>query len=179
MLFGCKDNFAIEALTEPELELPSAVWGRMCLWSEGTMIGNIAEPFCALYPSATALRKRVQVLDSLWADEFHGLTDTEIFDRFDQAIYSSDDQSVQTIVRNMDLFWKFDFLTNWGEQFDPLKGFLARPPDGDILMIIQLADYSLLSRRIDPDLFVAVASAFIDWFDLEACRLNETLPLKS
>lgn len=72
----------------------------------------------------------------------------------------------------MDLFWKFNFLTNWGEHFDPLKGFLARPPDGDILMGILLGDDSLLSRRIDPDLFVSVASAFIDWFDLEAC-LNE------
>lgn len=175
MLFGSKSIFAIEALTEDDLTPPSAVWGRMCLWCQGTMIGNLNEEYCALFTSAKELRSRADNLDDLWDTSFEGLPADQIFSIFDRAIYVYDESATGDVVDDAERYWKFDFLTNWGEQFDPLKGLLAAPPGEELLLVIQGADDSLATFVIGRDSFRRAAIDFADWFDREEQRLRPTL----
>ena len=69
-LFGDRAGFAIEAMVEPLLPVPSAVWGRMRIWCENTPIGNIDETCCALYPSYMCFGDLLTNLPHLWRSEF-------------------------------------------------------------------------------------------------------------
>ncbi|RYD17641.1 MAG: hypothetical protein EOP88_25505 [Verrucomicrobiaceae bacterium] len=88
MLFGHKQHFAIEACVEEGLQVPSTAWGRMCIWTEGMMIGRIDEEHCGLDYSAERLEELVEELPSLWLEELTGLNDAEIFQRFDHLLYT-------------------------------------------------------------------------------------------
>jgi len=175
MLFGSKSSFAIEAFTEGDLTPPSAVWGRMCLWCHDTMIGRLSEEYCALFTSAKELRSRADNLDELWDKSFDGLRADQIFRIFDRAIYVYDESAPNDLVDGAERYWKFNFLTNWGEQFDRLKGFLAAPPGEELLLIIQGADDSLTTFSIGRDSFRRAAIDFADWFDREEQRLRPNL----
>ena len=172
MLFGNKDNFAIEAYSEDDLTVPSAVWGRTCIWCSGEMVGDIQERCCALYTSANGFRWRAQNLDALWDESFDGLAADEVFNVFDRAIYVYEEGATEDIAADADRYWKFVFLTNWGEQFDPVKGFLAAQPGKEVLVIIQRPDATLLTSRIDRDWFCRTALGFAEWFDSEEQRLQ-------
>lgn len=177
MIFGTKNSFAIEALLEPDLSPPCAVWGRMCLWIDSEMLGDIDNPYCALYTSAKGMRTMAKCLESLWDSSFDGLTDEERFQLFDRAIYLDDERSIDEAVRDASRYGRFDFLTNWGEHFDPLKGFLAFDPHSQkVLMMIRRADESLLITHLDRDQFYDVAISFAEWFDAEAACLRLPIP---
>lgn len=75
-------------------------------------------------------------------------------------------------IRGAEQFWRFDFLTNWGEYTEGFKGCLIYHPEGEVGMMIRLPDDSLVCRRVDPDLFVHVAKAFVEWFRQEEVRLR-------
>lgn len=171
MLFGDKHSFAIEAHVEEDLRIPSPVWGRMCIWTEGMMIGRIDKTHCSLYPSAKRLAEIVEDFPSLWADELEGMRDEEIFQRFDSLLYTGPLDVFVECEREA-RFWKFDFLTHWGEHMEDHKGCVVHHPEGEVVMVIELLDGSLICRRVDPDLFVHVAKGYLDWFWKESARLR-------
>lgn len=180
MLFGTKNSFAIEALVEPDLLPPSAVWGRMCLWIHSEMLGDLNSPHCSLDASAEGMREKADGLESLWDSSFDALTDEERFQLFDWAIYLDDERSIDEAIRDASRYWRFDFLTNWGEHLNRLKGFLAFDPHRQkVLMMIRRADESLLIIHLDRDLFYDVAIAFAQWFDAEVARLSLPIPGKT
>ncbi|RYD47164.1 MAG: hypothetical protein EOP85_06005 [Verrucomicrobiaceae bacterium] len=121
--------------------------------------------------SAVCFEELVEELPSLWLKEFAGLTDEEIFQRFDHLLYTGPLDMIFDPER-AEQFWRFNFLTNWGEHTDGFKGYLIYHPEGEVGMMIRLPDDSLVCRRIDPDLFVHVAKGFVDWFRQESARLR-------
>lgn len=85
MLFGHKEDFAIEAMVEPDLIPPSSVWGRMCIWCEGTPLGDYLEEHCGL-PSGH-LEELARDLPTLWHKDFEGMSDANIFRYLDALLY--------------------------------------------------------------------------------------------
>jgi|688.fasta_scaffold977595_1 hypothetical protein len=137
MLFGTKDSFGIEAQTEVDLTLPSAVWGRMRVWCQNESFGDFENPYNALYSASERFRSALHAYPDLWDATFDGLEDAQIFQKFNEAIYTGTNLGIEEIVVLSNRYWKFDFLTNWGEHFDPLKGFLAFDPNGDTLFMVE------------------------------------------
>jgi hypothetical protein len=173
MLFGTKDSFGIEAVTEVDLSPPSAVWGRMRIWCQNETFGDLENPYNALYSASEGFRSALQVHPDLWDSTFDDLDDAQIFQKFNEAIYTGVDLGVKEISQLAYRYWKFDFLTNWGEHFDPLKGFLAFDPNGDTLFMVEDGNEAVRGFRFPQPCFVRAAKDFVDWFDSEAERLQK------
>jgi hypothetical protein len=187
-LFGEKNYFAVEVMSEEYLTAPSTVWGRLRIWCMGFPIGDIKNPHCGL-EAVRGMQDILGEIDSLWLEEFEGLTDFALFELLDYKIYGVvaneivDDARTNAEVKlDATKYSKFDFLTNWGEMFDhsgkcfifkapnnKLK-ILHRPPDGDL---------STISLYCDVEAYQDAVNQANKWLDSESLRLKSNDIFKS
>lgn len=180
-MFGDRADFAIEAGVEPHLVAPSAVWGHMRVWCGGHALGDIDDRQCALYPSYGVFDWMVAHLEELWDDALNGLDDLATWNFLDGALYGyhgdveiEDDRSLDEMTRDAHRFGKFDFLTNWGEQFDGgYKSFIIHPPDRPLRVLSRAFPMSVgLGVNISRMGFVRASQAFVEWFKDQERRLS-------
>jgi hypothetical protein len=157
-MFGDPADFAIEAGVQPGLAVPSAVWGHMRVWCAGQPLGNIGDPFCALYLSYKLFGWTANHLEDLWDDALEGLSDREACD---------------LLYGDYQRYDKFNFLANWGEQFDGYKSFLLGPP-GRPLRVLSRAFPKSFGPGVDVSRagFVRAARGFTEWFEAQERRLG-------
>jgi hypothetical protein len=180
MLFGDRSDFAIEADVEPDLKPPSAVWGRMCVWCGGVSIGDITDPYCALYPAYRAFGSLASSVNSLWSDELVGLDDLAMLNFFDGLLYGyhgevelKDDRTVEQCQRDWVVWGCFNFLTNWGEQFDRCKAFIVCPPSGPVRILSRdLPDHVGLSVEVSLNGVIEAVKGFTRWFEKQERQLQ-------
>ncbi len=143
MLFGKKNDFAIEAMTEPHLKVPSQPWGRLCVWVAGNEIGDYDDPHCGLYPSYESFNEICGILNELWEIEFEHITDIEIWNYLDELLYGyhgnieiNDKRNLNEMCADADKYSKYNFLTNLGEMFDrDGKSFILKTPNGKLKIL--------------------------------------------
>lgn len=191
MIFGDRDDFAIEAGTEPHLKPPSAVWGHMRIWCCGVPLGDIEELHCALYGAYCEFCDLLSPvhgemkIDRLWAEELIGLDGVAAWNHLDGLLYGyhgdvelPDDRTVEECQRDWVMWGRFSFLTNTGEQFDGYKAFIMRPPGCPVRILSRrLPEGMGRSVEVSRDGFIAAAMAFTKWFEAQELRLcvNQTL----
>src|SRR5262249_34795405 len=103
----------------------------MCVWCRGVPLGGIDDRHCALdwaYCGVRSLLSPVHgepQIDRLWAEELAGLDDVAAWNFLDGLLYGyygdvevPDDRTVEECRRDWLVWGCFNFLTNWGEQFD-------------------------------------------------------------
>jgi hypothetical protein len=185
MLFGHKDDFAIEAMVEPDLIPPSAVSGRMRIWCEGTPLGDYSKEHCGL-PSGH-LEELPRDLPTLWHKDFEDMSDANIFRYLDALLYGYrdgveivDDRSLLQSTQDAHRFGPFIFLTNWEEMFDQEGKAFILFPDGQMVRVIVQSSDQLTYRSLSTSV-VAVKVAcksFSSWFKEESVRLcaNDRAP---
>lgn len=179
MLFGHKERFAIEAMSEPHLNAPSRVWGRMRIWCEGHSVGAYLNQHCGLpYEEFRSLRDK---LPSLWLKEFGVINDIDLFHLLDLAVFGCkdgiwvDDDRTHEQIRNDALpYSDFVFLTNWGEMFDGEGKLFLLCPDGiNLKMLHQLPGSSGCIAYTAQVVEVREAiDGFTSWFEREQARLG-------
>lgn len=181
MLFGIREVFAIEAMSEPALQPPSAVWGRMQLWCQGISIGDFSDEYCALYGSYLGFKTLSQCLPGLWKPEFDSLSDVALWNRLDELLYGfhgdiqlEDNRSVEECREDLENYAMFDFLTNWGEQFDRGgKSFIFCTPTNEVLILNRhLPPGKGLSMKAPLTDVAPAIQGFLTWFEQEAARLG-------
>jgi len=176
MIFGNKENFAIEAMIEPRLNPPSYVWGRLRIWILNIPIGNYDDPYCALYPSYSGFKEVSIELDSLWLDDFYTLSDSEIWNLLDGSIYGYHgkeeidyDKLYGDKVDYSAMYGKFNFLTNWGEMFDQDprgKAFLFKEPGEKIKVLTHAGlNDTVESFYCNEFSFRSAVNEFCAWYD--------------
>lgn len=184
MLFGERNIFAIEATVEPHLQAPSAMWGRLCIWCDGVCIGDFAEAHCGLYGSYDGFRSLFASLHSLWRAEFTGLSDRDLWNLLDEKLYSyhgdipvEDQRTTEEIVQDAHTYGPFDFLTNWGEQFDrDGKSFIVRKPNGPVCILNRnLPRHKGLALVTSAHQVSTAIASFMHWFEQEAARLGHPI----
>lgn len=172
MLFGNPSDFAIEAASEANLTAPSAVWGRMRVICDKQIYSDYENPYCALYPAYCQFRWFRENVFDLWDDSFNGLSNTELHDLLDRMIYADDNRTSEEVERDSTRYGRYNFLTNWGEQFDGYKSFIVSPMPGR-LAILRRDDTGRLSvANCTTQGFVDAAEAYLDWFHAETLRLT-------
>jgi len=177
MLLGNPDDFAIEVMVEPDLKAPSPVWGRMRVWIGETSLGDFNNPYCALLPPYHRFKSYVEHCDSLWADEFDGLTLEEIYDTVFDAIYGNHQHTLAQIKDDSQRFSRFDFLTTWGESFDGISSVILSPePDKIAILHRPRSHHPLKSNFVVASCslsgLVEAATQFVTWFEAEEIRLS-------
>ncbi len=179
-VFGDREDFAIEAGVEPDNQTAGSVWGHMCVWCRGVALGNIDERYCGLFHAYQEFDGLAENLSSLWATELVGLDDVAAWNFLDGLLYGwhgdvrlSDERTTKECLQAPAQWWRFNFLTNWGEQFDDYKSFLLCPP-GESARVLsrRLPDKMGRGVSISRPGFVEAASGFARWFEAESGRLG-------
>jgi len=152
----------------------------MCVWCGGVPLGKLDDSHCALHHSYTEFVWLADNLSSLWADELVGLDDVAAWNFLDGLLYGyhqdvelADARTLEECCRDAARWGRFNFLTNWGEQFDGYKSFLLCPPGNAV---------RILSRRLPEHMghgvsvsrfgFESAATGFARWFETECERLG-------
>jgi hypothetical protein len=180
MLFGSTDTFAIEAVTEPTWCLPPAVWGSMRVWCQGVELGDFAERHCGLLASYDGFTSLAQHLPSLWLPEFDGMTDDALYDHLDALLYGCRGETELDTNRTPEqwdadraTYGRFNFLTNWGEQFAHAgKPFILCRPGGPVRILHRPSpESSVQALEGAPEHFLRTIADFDAWFEAESARL--------
>lgn len=182
MIFGSKQDFAIEAMLEPDLTPPSAVYGRMRVWCKSVQLGDFSDPRCALYPAYLGFKELLQTLPELWLEDLNGLSDLQLADRVDLLLYGArgdqlinDTRTVDECQRDWHIYARFSFLKNWGEQFDhDAKAFIFFPPSRQVKILIRTSDVEEVISLQTSLLDITVAiQYFLEWFEDSATLLSK------
>jgi hypothetical protein len=153
----------------------------MRVWCGGLPLGDIDDHYCALYPSHIAFHWRGEHLDELWEPDLDGLDDLATWNFLDGALYGyhgdveiADDRLLDDMKRDSQRLGKFNFLTNWGEQFDGgYKSFLMCPPGGPCRVLCRAFSGSVgLGVNVSRAGFERASRAFGEWFELQERRLG-------
>lgn len=180
MLFGDRLDFAIEADVDPNLEPPSAVWGRMGVWCRGAALGDLGDWQCALYPAYRSFNELLSKLDHLWSEKLAGLDDVAAWNLLDGLLYGyhgdvevPDTRTAEECRRDWTFWGAHNFLTNWGEQFNGCKAFILCPPDGSVRILCRDLPEPL-GRGVDVSRagLVTAVDGFTRWFEQQARRLQ-------
>ncbi len=178
-VFGDKADFAIEAGVEPDSHTHD-LWGYMCVWCCGVPLGDLEERYCGLgfaYRQFVGLAER---LDSLWAPELEGLDDVAAWNFLDGLLYGyygdvelADTRTLAELRRDAARWGRFDFLTNWGEQFDEYKSFLLCPP-GEVARVLSRRLPTHMGRgvSVSRQRLASAAIGFAAWFKSQSQRLG-------
>jgi hypothetical protein len=180
MILGDPNNFAIEVEIDPNLVAPSAVWGRMCIHINRLVLGDFSEGGCALYPAYRHFEFLSWETAPLWDHAFKRLTLEEIHDIVRDTLYGDDKGSPAATQYSTLRFRQFDFLTNWGEQFDGYASVIIQPT-WDTVTVLHRPHSDLPQRRLPGEFvtaacthdgFVDACNKFVEWFDMESKRLS-------
>lgn len=182
MLFGDPDEFAIEAGVEPDLRPPSAVWGFMRVWCRGATLGDIDERYCALYHSSAAFGVLADTIADLWVPELAAFDDEGKWKFLDGLLYGyhggvpldhHDRRTLPEVQADSTEYGRFNFLTNWGEQFDGFKSFIFRPPGGQVCVLSRAFPARVgLCARVPLEAFASAACQFTLWYREQERRLQ-------
>ncbi|HEY2787299.1 MAG TPA: hypothetical protein VGJ05_20235 [Fimbriiglobus sp.] len=179
-VFGDRTDFAIEAGVEPALHTAGIVWGHMCVWCHGVPLGKLNESYCGLYHAYSEFAWLADNLGTLWADELAGLDDVAVWNFLDGLLYGyhgevevPDARTLEECERDAVRWGRFNFLTNWGEQFDGFKSFLLCPP-GDTARIFSRRLPANFGRGVSVSRvgFETSSAEFARWFEIESERLG-------
>ena len=144
MIFGNKENFAIECYDDLVDTDKKWVFGRMCLWCTSNALGDITEPSCMLNVTEGSLSKFISEKDNLDSAELNELNDEEAYSFLNKKLYGADEEtSIEQITYDAKKYFKYDFLTNGGESFDGFQSYIIKNND----------TFRILFRNSIDDLF--------------------------
>jgi len=107
---------------------------------------------------------RLQALDE---PSFEDLTDSQLYELLDRAVYCDDDRTATQVAADAETYFKYDFLTNGGESFDRFKSFIAAA-NGLVRIVFAECSSGPVGVRVDMADFVATVTAFLRWLKEEA-----------
>lgn len=171
MLFGNPNDFAIEAMLEPNLIPPSKAWGRMCVHVESFVFGDYPQGYCGLWQAVDAFHWLRNHVDELWDEAFEGKSPQNIHDLVRHAIYGDDARTLEEIKHDAERFSRFDFLCNWGEQFDGSCSVIYRESPDRLRITHRPTTDMLVSVSCTVDGLVDACDQFTTWFNTEEKRL--------
>lgn len=175
--FGKCEVFAIEAMVESELIPPSALWGRLRVWVDGKPFGDFDDPYCGLYPAYSDFKDMLEKIEELYDPELMELSIEKLYAKVDEALYGvwvDGELLDEDPEEGAELYWRHNFLTNWGEMFDRTeKSYIFKLSDGQ-LMVIQpkVNGPSIIKYYCSVSEFENVVKQFLAWYDGEEFRLS-------
>ena len=151
----------------------------MCLRFEGGVLGDFDEPACMLDVTAGHFEDALKNLAEHDGPELAMLTDEQLWEKLDSALYRDDDRTLEQIAADARRYHRFDFLTNGGESFDNAKSFFLASAY-DIRVLFKNDDQPVKYVRVDRRVFVETLQAWLQWFDCErASSKTATEPRRS
>ena len=119
----------------------------------------------SLFDAVGCFRELANIIGTLWDKRFLDLSDAEVFNDLDSALFQDHGQSLEKMKADWNTLGKYVFLTNSGEQFDDSKTFIICRPEGFVRVLYKLRDDKFGSLSCGVMSFRTAAKAFVAWFD--------------
>jgi hypothetical protein len=180
-IFGDPCDFAIEVGIEPGLTPPSTVWGHSCVWCRGVPLGDIDDHHCGLFSTFAGFEWLSEHLDELWDKKLIGLNDDGVWNLLDGLLYGyhgdveiEDERSLEQVGADATHYGKFNFLTNWGEQFDGYNSFIICQPEGETVRILSRRFPAPLGLGVDVSKAIVLTASreFVHWYKEQERRFS-------
>ena len=172
MIAGDRTDFAIEAFHEPLGQQDDHVFGRMCCWCQGKMLGDLGEPSCLLGVTAQFFGSVISRAPELLSEELSGMEDAEAFLYIDSKIYTQDDRSVEQVATDATNYFKYDFLTNGGESFDNIKSFIIGEPGAYRILFYDFGCNAYEYTKVSETGFLSAVEEFLTWHSEQLAKLT-------
>ncbi len=179
MKFGKFEEFAIEAMVEDYLEVPSAMWGRMRVWVDGQSFGDIDDPNCSLYCAYSGFKDTVENFNKLADEKLNSLSCEELYHKVDEVLYGKwvDDELVdEDTTESPEDYLLHNFLTNWGEMFDQTNKCFIFKASEDKLRILQASDYTdeahVNEYCCSSMMYLKTVKEFLQWYENTEAKLS-------
>ncbi|WP_167041227.1 hypothetical protein [Burkholderia sp. Ax-1724] len=140
-----------------------------------------------MYPAYLGFKEIVAALPDLWRSDLDGLSDKQLINRLDRLLYGAqgdqlledDERTVFECQRDWEKYGAFNFLTNWGEQFDGEgKAFIFCPPaQPSKILILQRGFDTIRSLHTSVTAATDAIHKFLKWFDESAAQLANPNPI--
>lgn len=121
--------------------------------------------------TAAHLKDVLNELGGLEVPELFALTDSELWERLDTALYRDDNRTAAEVAADAQWYSKFVFLTNGGESFDNSKSFIV-VSQSQVRILFDDADRPLMGKTVDRRVFVEALQAFLKWVEAEGARIK-------
>ena len=152
----------------------------MCVWCGGVALGDVGDRYCALYPASCHFRWLAEHLNELWDEQLFGLDDVAAWNFLDGLLYGyhgdeevKDTRTLEQLQSDGRQWNKYNFLTNWGEQFDGYKSFILCPPQGQVRILSRWLPAKMgRSITVSRKAVLAASQDFARWFAEQAQRLQ-------
>jgi len=163
MIVGNKENFAIECYDDFIDTEKKYVFGRMCLWCSNISLGDIFEPSCMLNVTEGILLSFLEEKLNYEGAELNNINDEEAFNLLSNKLYGVDKEiSLEQVSRDMDEYYKYDFLTNGGESFDGYQSFIIKN-NNTYRIIFRDSQDKLYSSKVERPMLIEVINGFLQW----------------
>ena len=166
MLFGNKEDFAIECYNDSNPVKNKQVFGHMCIWIKGVEYGDITESSCMLNITENHLIHFVKNLKNIEKSSLEDKNDKELYEYLDSKIYMDDNRTDEQIHTDFIKYSKYEFLANGGESFDFGKAFVLKEEDKFRFVFIDKSNF-FHCGRINTESVLNVINSFIDWINVE------------
>jgi hypothetical protein len=163
---GICSTFQVQCVHEPFPGSEGYVFGRMCIRFADDVLGDFDEPACMLDVTARYFDDALKNLVNHSESEFSALTDVQVWERLDYAIYEDDNRTNEQVAYDASRYYRFDFLTNGGESFDNTKSFFVANSH-EVRILFQNADHSLIGKTVERNVFVKTLQIWLQWFNHE------------
>lgn len=166
---GDRSAFQIQCVHESFPGSDGHVFGRMCLRFEDDVLGDFDEPACMLDVSARYFEGALKNLAEHDDPELPALTDEQLWERLDSALYRDDNRTIEQIDADAERYRRFDFLTNGGEPFDNSKSFFLATAH-EVRILFTNDEQPMLGVRVERSVFVETLQAWLQWLNSERAR---------
>jgi hypothetical protein len=163
---GSCSTFQIQCVHEPFPGSEGRVFGRMCLRFADDVLGDFDEPACMLNVTAGHFEDALNSLAEHDAPELSALTDEQLWERLDSALYGDDNRTIEQLFADARRYRRFDFLTNGGESFDNSKSFFVASAH-EVRVLFKSANQPVIGKRVERKVFVETLQTWLQWLDCE------------
>jgi hypothetical protein len=157
---GDRAVFQIQYVHEPFPGSEGYIFGRMCFRFGADVLGDFDEPACMLNVTARHVEDVLTSLGDSDDPELCALTDEQLWEQLDSALYRDDSRTIEQIVADATRYGRFNFLTNGGESFDHSTSFFVGCAH-EVRVLFKSDDQPVIVRRIDRRAFVETLQAWL------------------
>lgn len=175
MLFGDKENYGIEAYIDD----PERIFGSMCLYFPNNVLGDIEYRYNCLFSAYTTLLKSSSNIENLTLPNALASENTvQIFNTIDNALYNYDESteelSYQEIIVLRNEFYKYDFLTQGGINFDGMTSFIYFRPQNEVVVLSKgyATDGEVKESIVEKQRFIEISFQFTQWYQQECKEIG-------
>jgi hypothetical protein len=168
MLFGSKDNFAIESSINYSSKSDDYTFGSISAWIGNCQIGEPSGTVILEIP-VNYFKDSLEDCGNRSSDVFEGMNYLEIFDFLDVVLWGKDQNFIERhssaeIIEFEKKYSKYNIFAGISEAFDGEAVFLVETEMMEVFIWQDFLTKEIKKHNVAVGTYKSVVKAFLDWY---------------